>query len=54
MPFWQIFWTIGVLVAGLSFAFVTLVVTLRGGRDLHEMFTRLLEQKRHGDDEPAR
>jgi hypothetical protein len=54
MHFWQTFWTISVLVAGLSFAFVTLVVTLRGGRDLAELFTRLLEQKRHGDDDIAR
>lgn len=54
MYFWQWFWTAGVLVAGLSFAFVTIVVTLRGGRDLTEMFARLLEQKRHGDDDGAR
>jgi hypothetical protein len=51
MKFWEIFWTISVLVAGLSFAFVTVVVTLKGGSDLREMFARLLEQKR---DEEAR
>ncbi len=54
MYFWQIFWTIAVLVAGLSFAFVTVIVTLRGGRDLKDMFARLLEQKRHGDEDAAR
>jgi hypothetical protein len=54
MLFWRIFWTISVLVAGLCFAFVTLVVTLRGGHDLHEMFTRLLEQKKHPDEDASR
>ena len=54
MYFWRIFWTISLLVAGASFAFVTIVVTLRGGRDLTEMFARLLEQKRRGDDDAAR
>jgi hypothetical protein len=54
MYFWQAFWTISVLVAGLSFALVTVIVTLRGGRDLTEMFARLLEQKRRGDDDAAR
>ena len=46
MLYWKIFWTISVLVAGLSFAFVTVVVTLKGGQDLRNMFARLLEQKR--------
>ncbi len=50
MHFWQTFWTIGVVVAGVSFAFVTVIVTLRGGRDLADMFTRLSEQKKHEDD----
>ncbi len=49
MRFWQIFWTISVLVAGLSFAFVTLVVTLKGGQDLRDMFKRLLEQRKVED-----
>ena len=50
MYLWQIFWTAAVLIAGLAFAFVTLVVTLKGGQDLREMFARLLEQKKHQDD----
>ena len=49
MYFWQVFWTAGFLVASLSFAFVTVVVTLRGGRDLREMFARLMEQKKRGE-----
>jgi len=47
MYLWQIFWTVAVLVAGLAFAFVTVVVTMKGGKDLREMFARLLEQKRN-------
>ncbi len=54
MQFWQTFWTIGVLVASVSFAFVTVVVTLRGGRDLAEMLTRLSEQKNQEEDDTSR
>jgi len=46
MRIWQIIWTVSVLVAGLAFAFVTVVVSLKGGRDLKEMFSRLLQQKK--------
>ena len=46
MRIWQIFWTVSVLVSGLAFAFVTIVVTLKGGKDLREMFARLLEQRK--------
>ncbi len=49
MRFWQIFWTVSVLISSVSFAFVTVVVTLKGGKDLREMFTRLLEQKKDGE-----
>ncbi len=51
MRIWELFWTAAVLVAGLSFAYVTVVVTLRGGRDLRDMFARLLEQKKRDADE---
>ncbi len=44
MRFWQLFWTIWLVVAGLSFAFITLVVSLRGGRDLRQMFRDLSRQ----------
>ena len=50
MVFWQYFWTAAVLLAGLAFAFVTVVVTMKGGRDLREMFARLLEQKKASND----
>ncbi|HTO93072.1 MAG TPA: hypothetical protein VMM80_01830 [Bacteroidota bacterium] len=46
MRFWQIFWAISALTSGIAFAFVTIIVTLKGGKDLREMFTRLLEQKK--------
>jgi predicted PurR-regulated permease PerM len=49
MRYWQIIWTVSVLVAGLAFAFVTVVVSLKGGRDLKEMFTRLLQQKKEDE-----
>ncbi len=51
MYYWQMFWTAAVLVAGLAFAFVTLVVTMKGGKDLREMFARLLEQKKKSSTE---
>jgi hypothetical protein len=54
MRFWQIFWTAGVLISGLSFAFVTVMVSLRGVKDLREMFSRLLEQKHEDEAGPSR
>jgi hypothetical protein len=44
MRFWQLFWTISLVVAGSSFAFITLVVSVRGGRDLRQMFRDLSKQ----------
>ncbi len=45
MESWKIFWTVFLLVSGVSFAFITIVVTVKGFRDLLDMFTRLGEQK---------
>jgi len=45
MRYWQMFWMISLVVAGASFALITLVVTVRGIRDLREMFRRLGEQQ---------
>jgi len=42
--FWQLFWTISLVVAGSSFAFITLMVTIKGGKDLRQMFKDLSEQ----------
>jgi hypothetical protein len=38
---WAIFWTIWLVIAGASFAFITAVVTVLGVRDLRALF-RLL------------
>jgi hypothetical protein len=44
MRFWQLFWTISLVVAGSSFALITLIVSIRGGRDLRQMFRDLSKQ----------
>ena len=41
---WVLFWTLWLLVAGASFAFITAVVTILGFRDLKSMFRMLREQ----------
>ena len=41
MIFWLSFWTVALLVAGVSFACITAIVTVRGFGDLREMFNRL-------------
>ena len=41
---WLIFWTLMLLVAGGSFAAITIVVTVRGVRDLRQWFTSLSRQ----------
>jgi hypothetical protein len=45
MESWKLFWTVFLLVSGASFAFITLVVTVKGFRDLLDMFTGLSQQK---------
>ncbi|MFL6275581.1 MAG: hypothetical protein ACJ74G_10245 [Blastocatellia bacterium] len=45
MKYWQMFWTISLIVAGISFAFITVVVTIRGYKDLREMFGRLSRRR---------
>ena len=40
-----VFWTFAALTAGLSFAAITIVVTIKGGRDLRELFRGLIEQR---------
>ena len=41
MRYWQMFWTINLLVGGCAFAFITGVVIIKGGRDLRNMFSQL-------------
>jgi hypothetical protein len=45
MYFWQLFWTICLLLAGASFAFITFLVTWKGVKDLREMFRQLGKQQ---------
>jgi hypothetical protein len=44
MNLWLIFWTLMLVVAGGSFAAITVVVTVRGVRDLRQWFTSLSRQ----------
>ena len=41
---WLIFWTLMLVIAGASFAAITLVVTVRGSRDLRQWFAILSRQ----------
>jgi hypothetical protein len=45
---WAAFWTVWLLVAGASFAFITAVVTVLGFSDLKALF-RLLRQQDKGE-----
>jgi len=44
MKVWQMFWSISLLVAGGSFAFITAVVAVKGFQDLRDLFRRLRQQ----------
>jgi hypothetical protein len=41
MNAWYYFWMANFLVAGSAFAVITVIVLVRGLRDLREMFTNL-------------
>jgi len=43
---WLWFWTISLVVTGTSFAFITLVVTVRGASDLKQWFSSLQRQNK--------
>jgi len=45
MKYWQIFWTLNLVIAGAAFTFITIVVTFRGVNDLRQWFATLLRQK---------
>ncbi len=38
---WYIFWLVNFIVAGSAFAVITLIVLVRGIRDLRDMFANL-------------
>ena len=44
---WLIFWTVSLVIAGVSFAVVTGIVMVKGYKDLRSMFNRLAEQRTH-------
>ena len=46
MESWKLFWTIFLLISGASFAFITVVVTVKGLRDLLDMFSGLSRQQK--------
>jgi hypothetical protein len=47
---WLWFWTISLLVAGSSFAFITVIVTIKGASDLKKWFRSLQEQNRESNE----
>jgi hypothetical protein len=44
MKYWQIFWTLNLVVAGTAFAFITVAVTIKGVSDLRQWFGKLSRQ----------
>jgi len=42
---WQLFWAASLLIAGGSFACITLVVSVKGFQDLRAVLRRWQEQK---------
>jgi hypothetical protein len=44
MNYWLIFWTLCLIVAGSTFAAITLIVIVKGGPDLREMLRQLRRQ----------
>ena len=44
MKAWELFWTLNLLVAGTAFAFITVVVTFKGVKDLRQWFANLRRQ----------
>ena len=48
MKFWQVFWAWWLVVAGVSFAAITGIVSVRGYQDLRSMLRGLA---RHGNRE---
>ena len=45
MQFWIWLWTLSLLVAGCCFFCITLVVIVKGFKDLRQMFSRLREER---------
>lgn len=48
MKYWELFWTICLLVSGAAFALITLIVIVKGGPDLRDMLRQLRKQNPAG------
>ncbi len=48
MEIWETFWTIALLGSATAFAGITIVVTIKGGKDMRNMLSGL---KAHQDDD---
>lgn len=46
MNAWRIFWEACLIVAGATFAGITVIVAVRGFADLRQMFASLARQKK--------
>jgi hypothetical protein len=44
MGFWYYFWTANFIVAGSSFVLITLIVMVRGSKDLRDMLRSLKDK----------
>jgi hypothetical protein len=44
MKYWELFWTLSLWIAGATFAFITIVVIVKGVPDLREMLRQLRRQ----------
>jgi hypothetical protein len=52
MGFWYYFWTANFILAGSSFVLITLVVMVRGTKDLRDMLTRLKDANAASENDP--
>jgi hypothetical protein len=44
MRYWELFWTLCLLIAGGTFVGITIIVIAKGGPDLREMLHQLRRQ----------
>jgi len=54
MGFWYYFWTANLLIAGSAFALITVIVLVRGSKDLLDMFARLRQSTATDEPDSAR
>jgi hypothetical protein len=53
MKYWELFWTLNLVIAGSAFAFITAVVTIKGVKDLRQWFSNLRRQNREEQSKTA-